>query len=193
MLLAGRLFPTLPRTSASLVHCGQSRSSRLSQSGRRSEGGSRAAGRGRRGGAAPPLQPPQGGDDCATQPPSSTHGASSPVGLNGGSSSTSSSASATSSTSTAAVAMPEATQARPPPGSSAHAVMASINETTKWAVSTATFAVLLWQRDAGVAWCVVGSVAAAMLCRVRPQRAVPGQGPVAGMRWRNVLAELRWI
>ncbi|GLC36960.1 hypothetical protein PLESTB_000173900 [Pleodorina starrii] len=43
------------------------------------------------------------------------------------------------------------------------ALLAIINDLTKWAVSAAVFAVLLARRDLAVAWCVLGSIIASFL------------------------------
>eukprot|EP00887_Chlorella_sp_A99_P002279 scaffold10.g2279.t1 len=45
------------------------------------------------------------------------------------------------------------------------ATLRTINEATKWVVSAAVAATLVWSHDAAAAWCVVGAVAAAALCR----------------------------
>ncbi|GIL50926.1 hypothetical protein Vafri_7008 [Volvox africanus] len=42
-------------------------------------------------------------------------------------------------------------------------LLTTINELTKWAVSTAVFAVLLLRRDLAVAWCVLGSIIASFI------------------------------
>jgi uncharacterized Zn finger protein (UPF0148 family) len=42
----------------------------------------------------------------------------------------------------------------------------AVNNTTKWAVSAAAFTTLLARRDLLAAWCVLGSVVAAINCRV---------------------------
>lgn len=41
---------------------------------------------------------------------------------------------------------------------------------TKWAVSAAVFAVLLVRRDTAVAWCVLGSIIASFINKVRKER-----------------------
>ncbi|WIA11742.1 hypothetical protein OEZ85_011837 [Tetradesmus obliquus] len=41
-----------------------------------------------------------------------------------------------------------------------------INDSTKWTVSATVFAVLLWQHNEYAAWCVVGAVFSAFLCKV---------------------------
>ncbi|KAL4423157.1 hypothetical protein ABPG77_007810 [Micractinium sp. CCAP 211/92] len=47
-----------------------------------------------------------------------------------------------------------------------HAVLEMLNNATKWAVSCVAFGTLLWRRDLLAAWCVLGSVVAAVNCRV---------------------------
>lgn len=47
-----------------------------------------------------------------------------------------------------------------------HPVLEVLNNATKWAVSCAAFGTLLWRRDLLAAWCVLGSVVAAVNCRV---------------------------
>ncbi|KAF8071016.1 LPPE2 [Scenedesmus sp. PABB004] len=44
-------------------------------------------------------------------------------------------------------------------------VLSAVNESTKWAVSTAVLAVLLWHRNAAAAWAVLGAVASSFLCK----------------------------
>lgn len=51
-----------------------------------------------------------------------------------------------------------------------HPVLEGINDATKWAVSAAALATLLWRRDLLSAWCILGSVVAAANCRVRLSR-----------------------
>lgn len=41
-----------------------------------------------------------------------------------------------------------------------------VNESTKWTVSAAVLAVLLWQHNEYAAWCVVGAVLSSFLCKV---------------------------
>jgi hypothetical protein len=48
-----------------------------------------------------------------------------------------------------------------------HPLLEGINDATKWAVSCAALATLLWRRDLVSAWCILGSVVAAANCRVR--------------------------
>jgi len=54
------------------------------------------------------------------------------------------------------------------PAASAQMVslLEALNESTKWAVSFTVFSVLLWRRDLLSSWCMLGSIAAAILCRV---------------------------
>lgn len=47
-----------------------------------------------------------------------------------------------------------------------HPVLETVNDATKWAVSAVAFGTLLWRRDMLAAWCVLGSVVAAVNCRV---------------------------
>lgn len=47
-----------------------------------------------------------------------------------------------------------------------HPVLEVLNNATKWAVSCAAFGTLLWRRDLLAAWCVLGSVVAAVNCRI---------------------------
>lgn len=61
----------------------------------------------------------------------------------------------------AADAMPAAPQRR----QRRHPFLESVNDATKWAVSAAAFATLLWRRDLLAAWCVLGGVIAAINCR----------------------------
>lgn len=44
-------------------------------------------------------------------------------------------------------------------------VLAYINESTKWVVSGIAFTVLIGKRDEMTAWCIIGGVISAMLCR----------------------------
>ncbi|KAF6265813.1 hypothetical protein COO60DRAFT_763421 [Scenedesmus sp. NREL 46B-D3] len=44
--------------------------------------------------------------------------------------------------------------------------LSTVNESTKWTVSATVFAVLLWQHNEYAAWCVVGAVVSAVLCKV---------------------------
>ena len=47
-----------------------------------------------------------------------------------------------------------------------HPALEAINDATKWAVSAAAFGTLLWRRDLLSAFCVLGSIVAAINCRV---------------------------
>lgn len=47
-----------------------------------------------------------------------------------------------------------------------HPALEGLNNATKWAVSTVAFGTLLWRRDLLAAWCILGSVVAAVNCRV---------------------------
>jgi hypothetical protein len=47
-----------------------------------------------------------------------------------------------------------------------HPALEAVNNATKWAVSAAAFTTLLARRDLLAAWCVLGSVVAAINCRV---------------------------
>lgn len=47
-----------------------------------------------------------------------------------------------------------------------HPLLETLNDATKWAVSCVAFGTLLWRRDLLAAWCVLGSVVAAVNCRV---------------------------
>lgn len=47
-----------------------------------------------------------------------------------------------------------------------HPALEGLNNATKWAVSAVAFGTLLWRRDLLAAWCVLGSVVAALNCRV---------------------------
>lgn len=51
--------------------------------------------------------------------------------------------------------------------SNRHSMLEAANDATKWAVSAAAFGTLLWRHDIVAAWCVLGSVVAAINCRVR--------------------------
>jgi len=42
----------------------------------------------------------------------------------------------------------------------------AINAATKWVVSGAAFAVLLWRHDASICWCIVGSFVAVVNCKI---------------------------
>jgi hypothetical protein len=50
--------------------------------------------------------------------------------------------------------------------SSVVAMMLLLLLKTKWTVSATVFAVLLWQHNEYAAWCVVGAVFSAFLCKV---------------------------
>lgn len=50
-----------------------------------------------------------------------------------------------------------------------HPALEAINDATKWAVSAAAFGTLLWRRDLLSAFCVLGSIVAAINCRVSVQ------------------------
>mmetsp|Transcript_8585 Transcript_8585/g.26071 ORF Transcript_8585/g.26071 Transcript_8585/m.26071 type:complete len:240 (-) Transcript_8585:311-1030(-) len=52
------------------------------------------------------------------------------------------------------------------PQSTMPGILSVINESTKWVVSGIVVAVLLWHHDAGACWCVVGSVVAALNCKL---------------------------
>lgn len=45
-------------------------------------------------------------------------------------------------------------------------VLDRINDSTKWVVSAAAAATVLWRRDAQAMWCLLGSVIASLLCKV---------------------------
>jgi len=45
-------------------------------------------------------------------------------------------------------------------------VLSVINDSTKWVVSGIVSVVLLWHHDAGACWCVVGSIVAALNCKL---------------------------
>ena len=49
-----------------------------------------------------------------------------------------------------------------------HPALEAVNNSTKWAVSAAAFCTLLMRRDLVAAWCVLGSIVAAVNCRVSP-------------------------
>ncbi|KAL4440578.1 hypothetical protein ABPG75_003579 [Micractinium tetrahymenae] len=55
---------------------------------------------------------------------------------------------------------PWAQQGHQPP------MLEALNNATKWAVSCVAFGTLLWRRDLLAAWCVLGSVVAAVNCRI---------------------------
>lgn len=48
-----------------------------------------------------------------------------------------------------------------------HPILELINDSTKWAVSTTAFTVLLWRHDFQAAWCVLGGIFAAFNNKVR--------------------------
>lgn len=50
--------------------------------------------------------------------------------------------------------------------SDSHPILETLNESTKWAAGTIVLGTLLYRRDLLSAWWVVGSVLAAMLCRI---------------------------
>lgn len=54
---------------------------------------------------------------------------------------------------------------------SGHPLLEAMNDATKWAVSAAAFGTLLWRRDLLASWCVLGSIVAAINCKVRWARA----------------------
>lgn len=65
----------------------------------------------------------------------------------------------------APAAMPSGKQQRR--RNSHHPALEAINDATKWAVSSAAFGALLWRRDLVAAWGILGSILAAINCRVR--------------------------
>lgn len=48
---------------------------------------------------------------------------------------------------------------------STHYILSTINDATKWVVSAVVFLILLLKRDEVTAWCVVGGIVAAFICR----------------------------
>lgn len=48
---------------------------------------------------------------------------------------------------------------------STHYILSLINDATKWVVSAVVFLILLLKRDEATAWCVVGGIVAAFICR----------------------------
>ena len=72
--------------------------------------------------------------------------------------------SATSSASDAEADVLMPSTSRPPAGH--HPALEAVNNATKWAVSAAAFTTLLARRDLLASWCVLGSVVAAVNCRV---------------------------
>ena len=53
-------------------------------------------------------------------------------------------------------------------------VLDLLNDSTKWVVSAGAGATVLWRRDAQTMWCIIGSVVAALLCKVSMCRARKG-------------------
>lgn len=49
---------------------------------------------------------------------------------------------------------------------SQQSLLERVNDATKWAVSTVAFGTLLARRDLLAAWCILGSIVAAVNCRV---------------------------
>ena len=69
----------------------------------------------------------------------------------------------------AEAAAPTKQQGKQRQRNSHHPALEAINDATKWAVSAAVFGTLLWRRDLLSAFCVLGSIVAAINCRVSVQ------------------------